>query len=382
MKDVQFEKTVKKYRNIKHFIHQKKRKLRNLEHKLANYIKRKERNVPSLCFGSRKLFHKQFHLEDNGWKSHAEWKRDWDHARSSQFTVVGSKDETYGNQSCTYDKENNLRLRVAYQFEKEYGEYLTLENVMFPYGQKELDEAREIYIGETSGGNPKKYVKSSISYRFVRKDKGWYILATTEKEIPSTATSKLGGVIAVDLNAGFLSVVDIDRFGNPLKEWFIPVRMYNVSQEQAKASLGDAIKQVVEYARDKGKHIVYEKLSFAKKKASLGEQSKKYGRMLSGFAYTAFKDILLAKAKKEGIGTWHVNPAYTSQIGHMKFMKRYGFSSHGSAALVIGRRGLGLKIEKPKGFTVLPLPKTWNKNKKRYSQWASITKSIKKTTFV
>jgi hypothetical protein len=73
-----------------------------------------------------------------------------------------------------------------------------------------------------------------------------------------------------------------------------------------------------------------------------------------------------------------VNPAYTSQMGHMKFMKRYGLSSHGSAALVIGRRGLGLKIEKPKGFTILPLPKTWNKNKKRYSQWASITKSIKK----
>ena len=43
-----------------------------------------------------------------------------------------------------------------------------------------------------------------------------------------------------------------------------------------------------------------------------------------------------------GIELISVNPAYTSQIGHHKFMKKYGISSHESAALVIGRRVLKL----------------------------------------
>ena len=43
-----------------------------------------------------------------------------------------------------------------------------------------------------------------------------------------------------------------------------------------------------------------------------------------------------------------VNPAYTSVIGRFKYMKKYGLSVHESAALVIGRRGLGYRERVPK----------------------------------
>jgi hypothetical protein len=43
-----------------------------------------------------------------------------------------------------------------------------------------------------------------------------------------------------------------------------------------------------------------------------------------------------------------VNPAYTSVIGRFKYMKKYGLSVHESAALVIGRRGLGYQERLPK----------------------------------
>ena len=58
------------------------------------------------------MFLKQFNLKENGYSTHEEWKKDWRYARNSQFTFVGSKDETFGNQMCTYDLKNNLRIRV------------------------------------------------------------------------------------------------------------------------------------------------------------------------------------------------------------------------------------------------------------------------------
>jgi hypothetical protein len=53
-----------------------------------------------LCFGSRKLFNAQHHLEENGFASHADWRKAWTAKRSSQFFVLGSKDESAGCQGC------------------------------------------------------------------------------------------------------------------------------------------------------------------------------------------------------------------------------------------------------------------------------------------
>ena len=48
-----------------------------------------------------------------------------------------------------------------------------------------------------------------------------------------------------------------------------------------------------------------------------------------------------ARARREGVQVFEVNPAYTSQIGKIKFAKRYGLSIHHAAALCIARRILG-----------------------------------------
>src|SRR5699024_9672152 len=66
-------KLLKKYRNIKFVLHQKKRKLRNLNHKLEKLQNKKN----SICFGSKKLFLKQFNLKENGYLNHQEWLNDW-----------------------------------------------------------------------------------------------------------------------------------------------------------------------------------------------------------------------------------------------------------------------------------------------------------------
>ncbi|MFH4338284.1 hypothetical protein WAJ35_23160, partial [Acinetobacter baumannii] len=67
-----------------------------------------------ICFGGRRLFRRQFHLAENGYHDHAAWLAEWRRARANQFFVVGSGDETSGNQSCvaTVDEDGTLRLRL------------------------------------------------------------------------------------------------------------------------------------------------------------------------------------------------------------------------------------------------------------------------------
>ncbi|EPY7712742.1 IS200/IS605 family accessory protein TnpB-related protein, partial [Bacillus pacificus] len=137
----------------------------------------------------------------------------------------------------------------------------------------------------------------------------------------------------------------------------VPFKGYNVSSEVAEQSLSVALKQVVEYALEKKKPIAYEDLDFKKKKLQLRESSKNGARLLSGFYYSRYKELLQHKCLKIGVEAIPVNPAYTSQIGHTVFMKRYGLSSHGSAACVIARRGMDLTFEKVPYACPLGYPK-------------------------
>ena len=77
-------------------VHQKKRRLANLRHRLVGLEADIAEGRVRLCFGSRRLWRKQHYLEQNGYASHAEWLQDWQDARSDEFFVLGSRDETAG----------------------------------------------------------------------------------------------------------------------------------------------------------------------------------------------------------------------------------------------------------------------------------------------
>ena len=77
-------------------VHQKRRRLANLRSRLAGLEADIAAGRVRLCFGSKRLWRKQHHLEANGYASHEEWRRDWQDARSNEFFVLGSRDETGG----------------------------------------------------------------------------------------------------------------------------------------------------------------------------------------------------------------------------------------------------------------------------------------------
>ena len=67
---------LQKKKNVDLILHQKKRRLGTLKTKLASLEKEQEEDTAKLCFGSRKLFRAQFHLSENGYTSHEEWKKE------------------------------------------------------------------------------------------------------------------------------------------------------------------------------------------------------------------------------------------------------------------------------------------------------------------
>jgi IS605 OrfB family transposase len=376
-----FEKKVKNYRRLRHYIHQKKRRLHRLKWKLKKIENDESNGIVRLCFGSKELFHQQFHLEENH-LTFAEWKKLWREKRAAQFTFIGSKDETYGNQTCTYDRNNNLRIRVSTKDEKKYGKYIVVPNVEFSYGQENLDKAKVPTIGYTKGkGKETKYYRA-VTCKFIRKEDEWYLNMTVDVDMPDIKTIQGNGYIGVDFNVHFLAVTEVDRFGNYLSSFQVPFKAYHVSSEQAKQSLSEALKVVVEYALKTQKPIVRENLDFKKKKQQLKQMMNKQAKVLSGFAYSSYKEMLDEKCVKAGVERLAVNPAYTSQMGHHKYMKKYGLSSHESAAMVIARKALRFnKTEKvPVRHIIDGNPKKVL-SKKRYDQWKEVTKQWKRYTF-
>ncbi|PZN09262.1 MAG: transposase [Bacillota bacterium] len=345
-------------RRVRFRLHQKKRRLAMLRARLETAKART--GLPSICFGSRRLFHRQFHLEVNGFASHDEWRKAWRDARSQSFFCIGSKDEMSGNQTCSLFG-NRLRLRVPNALAARFGRYVWLHGIRFPYGQ-------DVIMAAIASGR-------AISYRFVRQNGAWYVFATTERPAAPITTSRRAGALGADLNPDRLAVAEVDRFGNPVAARDIRLPLQGKRREQVKAILGDAVADLVAWAKGAGKPIVVEHLDFREKKTRLREDDKRYARKLSAFAYGKFSALLMARAAREGVEVLRVNPAFTSVIGKVKFMARYGLSPHAAAAVAIARRGLGLG-ERLRSGTARPLPAR-NRGRHVWSDWRRIAPSVR-----
>ena len=340
-------------------VHQKRRRLANLRHRLAAAETDVADGRVRLCFGTKRLWRKQRHLEENGYASHQEWLADWQDARSDELFVLGSRDETAGCQLCVAsvadDGTLTLRLRMPDCLAAQHGKYLTIEGVRFAYGHEQVlaaiqSNAEYARYRREHGEKAARATSlgQAISYRFKRDDKGWRVFTTTQMMDMPVVTDKRRGAIGVDLNANHLAVCETDASGNPVYSFSVPLVTYGKSQHQAEAIIGDAVAVVVEYARDAGKPIVIEKLDFRQKKAALEGASRQYRRMLSSFSYGKIKAYFISRGYRQGVEVHQVNPAFSSVIGRVKFMERYGLSVHQAAALVLARRLLGCSERIPR----------------------------------
>jgi len=333
--------------------HQKKRVLGRLQ----EFLKQPRDRKPPLTFGGRKLWKAQHHLEENGLASHAEWQKAWREARSGDFFLIGSKDEAFGNQSCQWDPwDQSLKIRLPDLL----GGSLEIPGVSFPYQGALLERAVLSGI--------------AVSYRFVRKPKGWYLYATTQAVVGDLCTNRSWGNLGVDLGPDRIAVVETDRVGNPVRRKTFPLPLYGKTKTQARALVGDIVARIGAWAVACGKPVAMEELDFEQKKAELRDRGKSLARRLSSFAYGAVREALRTRCARMGVELFRLNPAYSSTIGIVKFAALYGLSGDEAAALALARRAMGLGESLPAG-TALGRPE--DRSRHVWTHWRRLGKALR-----
>ncbi len=277
----------------------------------------------------------------------------------NQVFVVGSKGESFGNQSCQWDGEF-LKFRVPYCLEARFGKYVTTRLGGFERNVNRLPACDNT---------------TAKTWHFYRKYGTWNaaVQFTACKVRHEKYQFTDGGCIAYDLNVSSIDWAYIDRQGNLAHHGKIPFEMGLPSGRQEQ-QIVDAALQLATLTKTFSCPVVGEDLDFATKKNQLKERGKKYARMLSGWAYAKFNELLSAILSNRGIRLVKVNPAYTSQIGLVKYMRMYGISSGVAAAIAIGRRAMRLSERLPRPITALvgvnPVKHVW-------SAWRTASNSLK-----
>ena len=288
---------------------------------------------------------------------------------------VGSKGETWGNQVCQFDGKV-LQIRVPYILEPIYGEYVTAEIGQFDYGAEQIQQVLSTPGETVSKSGVMTYIKYGIAmtYRFYYKDFRWFMAVSFDLPAPKKITkSRHYGCIGIDLNPNSIGWAYVDEDGNLQAKGQIKLHLAGKRRGQARAIIGDAVKELTTLALTYCCPIVCESLDFNRKQATLRERGKKYARMLSSFAYNRFFEALSGRCFNQGIELIQVNPAYTSLIGLVKYAKMYALASDVAAGLAIARRGMRLSERLPHAITALL---EVNSSRHVWHGWSKVNKKL------
>ncbi len=295
----------------------------------------------NLCFGTKKLMKQRHRIKTK--KALTLWKKEWHLKRNGQFLMVGSWDETNGNSNCQViyhnkTKQFSLRLRIPYELESSYGEYLTFENIAIP------NYLKAPLIHELNKHQAKSSNKNALSFRFIKlNDSQYRIIFTLNQDNVDIVTHSNKGVIGVDVNADHFAVVEINKIGAIQNSFSIPYHLEGKTKHQRKAIIEDGLKQIRDYALKRKKDVVIEKLNFKQKRQQLYKNvNKKYARMLSAFAYQQIQQGLMQLQYEYGIKVHPVPAAYTSLLGQTVAADK-SLTIHQAAAWFIAKRFYKIK---------------------------------------
>jgi IS605 OrfB family transposase len=297
-----------------------------------------------ICFGSRKLFNAQHHLEANGYESHEQWRHDWAEKRSGRFYCVGKSQTGGGTMLKVFklDDEGSYRLniRIPRCLRSQLGEFLDLDFSVSDRDNRtrrsDLDYALEM----------QKPITTQV-FRREHKAGGWYVHLTTYVPHIPLVHNRKNGCIGIDFNADHISLAYVKRDGNIGYVQEMPFEWKGLTAGQRQARMRDIAAEIVTLAESLGCAIAIESLDFSKKKASMSEESKLYNEMLSNLSTGLFRTSLESRCRRYGVELIKVNPAFTSVIGMIKFMQKYGLNSGTSAAMAIARRAMRLSEKIP-----------------------------------
>jgi IS605 OrfB family transposase len=365
---------------LKFKIHHKKRKLAQKEARLEELEATEKSEQFSVTFGSKKLFLAQYNLRENGYRNHDEWLEDWRQQRSNHIFYVGTNRFASGNLLCRLTQSGQLTITVPPCLQGQFGTHVICTGVVFRYGQEYINAALTPKRFENTNKKTGKVsyrtgTVAPLTHLLIKKDGQWYIHTTVElPEVPYQSHRK-NGVLAVDLNPTSADWAVCDSEGNLKANGTLRLNIQDKSKDATKDTIGKLCAELVRLAESFGVPICIEKLDFSKKKASLGERSPSYARMLSNFAYSSFARMLEARCQKFGIQLIKVNPAYSSVQGLTKYMAMYGLNSGRYAALVLARRALRKSERLPRALHVT-LKKPVDSFRHVWSAWSAVARVL------
>ena len=308
---------------------------RNRKKQIIGNIKKqlKDGKPFRICFGSRRRFKKQYHLKENGYRSHEEWYEDFVFHRDHSISFLGAAAETSGNQlsTLTYNNENgtfNLRLRKFDPTLRRNDRYLWIRNLRIPYLGEKL---KEIIAKPNS---------KPLYHRYVWTKRGCYLHISFELDCPETKTEGYSGQCGLDYNDGFIELCSSDLKGNLIYQEHIELP-YHGTGNRARTEMEQKINRIVDLCRQNNWEIIAEDLDFGKTKAGTfkakSSNEKRYNRMIHLFDYTRYKECLKRTAERKGIKLSLIDPAYTSINGLKKFGEEKKLNRHQAAAYYISR---------------------------------------------
>jgi IS605 OrfB family transposase len=329
-------------------------------------LKRLKTKVSSVVFGSKKLFKFQYTKEEYQ-NDHSSWVQKWEQSRYNQMTISGRKDSGSGNFVFKYNPDEKIL-----KFHTPLGVNVEIKSVSFPYGQEKVESAIQKQMGCK---NKKKYGKP-IGWSI--EDHGPYYIVkciVNEKENQYVNFSKSDGIIGIDCNFDHFAVSNVNKKGQLISSWSLKFNIQNKSSNQITKIIEAEAIELVNIAVRENKPIAVEKLDTTTSKVSNRYGNKKANFKMSMFAYDKMISAIKSRAEKMGVAVFEVNPAYTSQIGKMKYMKRFGISIHEAASFVIARRAMGFKEKLPPVLGALLPEKMIGSH--HWVQWGYVSKSLK-----
>jgi IS605 OrfB family transposase len=219
--------------------------------------------------------------------------------------------------------------------------------------------------------NTQKPITTQV-FRREHKSDQWYVHFTTYvQQVPLIHTLK-NGCLGLDFNKDSISATYVKPDGNIGNCLEFDFKWQGLTTKQRQALMRDVVSSIVRVAESYQCAIAIESLDFSKKKASMSEESSLYNEMLSNLSTALFRTTLESRCKRYGVELIKVNPAFTSLIGMIKFMAKYGLNSGTSAAMAIARRAMLMSEKLPPC-----LEKPEDSSKHIWSAWNRIARYIR-----
>ena len=321
-------------RRVEALIRRTKNRVAMLEEGLRRAEKKREnlKNLPPkrAIFGGRRLYRQKDAAKD------PDWRERFEEARTKTFTVSGRKDSKDGNFLVRYDRSDGSLVWTLPD-----GGAARFENFRLPKRGEQWLEAL------SNGEGP-------VAYSFEKRtdaDGRRYMIVKAAFDLPTDGRicrDLSDGCLSVDLNADRFAWSNLDADGEVVDKGEIRFDLDGASKGQIDDRTGRAAAELVGLAQKAKKPIVMENLDAAAMRRGMKYENPNRNRVISTFACQKMTEAIESRAAKAGYAVIKVNPAYTSFESKVLLMRKMGTSVHVGAAVMIGRRALGILQNPPK----------------------------------